>query len=177
MQEIWKPVPGYEGYYEVSSLGRIRSIDRCTKNRWGSETFHRSQVMKCRIFKNGYAHVKLTKDGKRYEPSVHRLVAIAFIPNPNELPQVNHIDGDKANNTVQNLEWCTGSENQLHSRRVLNRVCGLPRKAVMCLETGITYESSHHAARAMKLNPGGIYRVCEGVISHTGGMHFTYIQT
>lgn len=177
MQEIWKPIPGYEGYYEASSLGRIRSVDRYTHNGWGSYTYHKSQLMKCRIVSNGYAHVKLTKNGQRSEPLVHRIIAVVFLPNPFNLPQINHRDGNKANNAVSNLEWCTGSDNQLHSRRILKRVCGKKRKPVICLETGIRYETAHHAARDMRLNPASIYYVCEGRNKHAGGFHFSYIKT
>ncbi len=176
MDEIWKPIPGYEGYYEASNLGRIRSVDRYTRNRWGSKTFHKSQFMKCRVVTNGYTHVKLTKKGKKCEPLVHRIIASLFVPNIDNLPQVNHIDGNKKNNCASNLEWCTNSENQLHSRRVLKRICGLPRKPVMCIETGEFFETAHHAARALNLNAAGIYSVCEGRNSHTGGWHFKYVD-
>ena len=176
MSEIWKPIPGYEGYYEASTYGRVRSVDRYTINRWGSKTFHGSQIMKCRKFKNGYMHVKLTKNGKGVEPSVHRLIAITFIPNPGNLSQVNHIDGNKSNNYITNLEWCSSSENQLHSRRVLNRICGLTRKKTLCIDTGEIFDSTHHAARAFNLSPGGVYNVCIGKNKHTGGMHFKFVD-
>ena len=97
MNEEWRPIPGYEGYYEVSNIGRVRSPNRYTKSGWGTPVFHPSQMMKCRVVSNGYRHVKLTKDGRRWEPLVHRLVAEAFLPNPQNLPQVNHKDGDKSN--------------------------------------------------------------------------------
>ena len=174
MNEEWRPIPGYEGYYEVSNIGRVRSLNRYTKSGWGTPVFHPSQMMKCRVVSNGYRHVKLTKDGRRCEPLVHRLVAEAFLPNPQNLPQVNHKDGDKSNDIVSNLEWCTHSDNQLHSRRILKRVCGLPRKRVECIDTGEVFETAHHAARAYNLNPGGVYYVCEGKNRHAGGMHFKY---
>lgn len=175
MDEIWKPIPGYEGYYEASSCGRIRSVERYTRNRWGGYTHRKAQLMKCRIVANGYAHVKLTKNGQSAEPLVHRLIADSFLPNPTDLPQVNHIDGNKTNNAVSNLERCTESDNQLHSRRILKRICGKKHKPVICLETGICYETAHHAARDMELNPAGIYYVCEGKNKHTHGLHFSYI--
>lgn len=175
MTEVWKEIEGYEGYYEVSSFGRVRSIDRYVKGRWDAQIFCASRFMKCKRVKNGYLHVKLTKDGERKEPLVHRLVASAFIPNPEGLEQVNHIDGDKTNNNVDNLEWCSASQNQLHSRRVLKRICGHPRKPVICLENRKVYESAHHAARDLGLNPAGIYYTCEGRNKQTGNMHFEYV--
>lgn len=90
-------------------------------------------------------------------------------------PRDGRTDGNKTNNAVSNLEWCTGSDNQLHNRRILKRICGKKHKPVICLETGICYETAHHAARDMGLNPAGIYYVCEGKNKHTHGLHFSYI--
>ena len=176
MEEVWRPIPDYEGYYEASNMGRIRSVDRYVKNYWGSTTFLKSRIMVCYIAKTGYMQVKLSKNGVEKKPLVHRLVALTFLPNPLQLPQVNHIDGDKTNNNVTNLEWCTGSDNQLHSRRILNRVCGMKRKPVICLENGKIYESVSHAARELKLYPKNIAKVCKGKYGKTGGMHFKYVE-
>ncbi len=97
--EIWKDIPGYEGHYQASSLGEIRSIkNECV-------------LLKGDIQKNGYRRVYLWKDGKKKNCLVHRLVASAFIENPNEYTDVNHIDEDKSNNNVNNLEWCTHKYN------------------------------------------------------------------
>lgn len=98
--EQWKPVPGYEGLYEVSNQGQVK----------GPKGF-----IKPKIQYNGYARTELWKKGLRYRPSIHRLVAEVFIPNPENKPQVNHLDGNKLNNNVSNLEWCTVQENLLHS--------------------------------------------------------------
>ena len=133
-------------------------------------------TMVCYIAKTGYMQVKLSKNGVEKKPLVHRLVALTFLPNSLQLPQVNHIDGDKTNNNVTNLEWCTGSDNQLHSRRILNRVCGMKRKPVICLENGKIYESVSHAARELKLYPKNIAKVCKGKYGKTGGMHFKYVE-
>lgn len=104
-EEIWRPIEGYEGLYEVSSYGRVRSLDmyvRCKSYR-----LHKGKVLSPIINTNGYLFVGL--QGKRF--SVHRLVAQAFIPNPQGLPQVNHIDENKSNNNVDNLEWCDAKYN------------------------------------------------------------------
>jgi DNA-binding XRE family transcriptional regulator len=103
--EIWKPVKDYEGIYEVSSLGRVRKVVN-------GLILHQSNS-------GGYRRVSLQKDGKGKSESVHRLVAKAFLPNPDMLPVVNHRDEDKANNCVENLEWCTSSYNIRHNELYL----------------------------------------------------------
>jgi len=110
MIEEWKDIKGYEGYYQVSNLGRVRSMPR---------TIHRKKFgnvyVKCHILKStesfGYKYVSLCK-GSQKRLRIHRLVAEAFIPNPDNLPQVNHKDEDKSNNRADNLEWCTQEYNQ-----------------------------------------------------------------
>ena len=120
MSETWKPVAGYEGLYEVSDLGRVRSLDmfQFRSNGWVECTFR----VKGRVLKpyrtgkgEGYQTVELHKNGKGTNKKVHRLVAEAFIPNPEFLPEVNHIDGDKNNNVVSNLEWASGKDNMRHA--------------------------------------------------------------
>lgn len=108
--EIWKNIEGYEGYYQVSNLGRVKSLPR--GKQWPYRQTH-NNIRKQHI-KNGYLQVNLSKDNKVKWVGVHRLVAMAFIPNPNNHPQVNHIDECKTNNVVTNLEWCTQSQNQMH---------------------------------------------------------------
>ena len=103
MNEIWKPIVGYEGLYEVSNLGNVRSLNY---NGTGE-----IKIMKPGISKNGYLQVLLYINGKRKMYKVHRLVAQAFIPNPDNKPQINHKSEDKTLNTVDNLEWTTAKEN------------------------------------------------------------------
>lgn len=105
--EVWKPVVGYEGLYEVSSFGRVRSIDRITTNSLGRKYFSKGVILKWALNRGGYPIVGLSLHGKYYSRTIHRLVAEAFIGNPNNLPSINHKDEDKTNNKVENLEFCT----------------------------------------------------------------------
>lgn len=107
--EVWLPVKGYEGLYEISNYGRVKSLPKIRGRALSEE-----KLLKTRIT-NGYVMVGLRKNGKLFNASVHRLIAQAFIPNPECKPQINHIDGNKQNNSVNNLEWCTASENTIHA--------------------------------------------------------------
>lgn len=127
MTEFWRAVPGYEAAYEVSCLGRVRSIPRLTLRgrRVGGG------IMRCARGNNGYYNVTLKVDKSVKRFGVHQLVARAFIPNPEELPEIHRIDGDLANNSVDNLEWVTHAENMrraaLNGRRPLGEAHGLHR--------------------------------------------------
>lgn len=113
--EVWRPVVGWEGLYEVSNLGRVRSLVRYYDiiNKLGIPMHIKrgGKVLNSKVMPNGYIIVRLHKDGEETNALAHRLVAQAFIPNPYNLPVVNHKDQDKANNRVENLEWCTISYN------------------------------------------------------------------
>lgn len=113
MREIWKPIANYEGIYEISNLGNIRSLDRVIySNRWDKNQFIKGKNLKPFLAANGYLRIELTdRDGDRKKFPVHRLVASTFIPNPNNYPQINHKDEDKTNNSISNLEWCTAKYN------------------------------------------------------------------
>lgn len=115
-EELWKPVAGYEGRYEVSNLGRVRSLDMRKRIGGGWTMLHRGRVLKASPDANGYPVVNI-----RPHTLVHRIVAIAFIPNPEKRPQVNHKNGNRADCRAENLEWATASENTLHAFRVLHR--------------------------------------------------------
>lgn len=114
--EHWKPAPTLEGYYEVSSAGRIRSLPRKTR----SSTI-KGQLIKLQTDKDGYQTFHSAKNGVRRHEKVHRLVALAFIPNPEGLSDVNHIDEDKTNNTAANLEWLTTRDNIHHGTNLERR--------------------------------------------------------
>ena len=113
--EIWKDIKDYEGYYQVSNFGKIKSLDRIVKDK-GKERYQHLKEKEIHSTDNGrgYQIVSLRKDDKRKNKYVHRLVAEAFIPNPNNLSEVNHKNLNKKDNTVDNLEWCTNVENKRH---------------------------------------------------------------
>ena len=143
--EVWRPIAGYEGLYEVSNFGRVRRIFR----------YGREHIRPCKpkITKDGYFETTLVKDCKPKHIRTHRLVAQAFCENPESKPEVNHIDGDKLNNCADNLEWCTSSENQKHAYRIgLQQVCGgaiLNRKKVKCIELDVETESLNAMQRVL----------------------------
>ena len=113
--EIWKDIPEYEGVYQVSNLGRIRSLDREITYANRKTGLYKGRIMKLKMSKYGYVVFHFSVDNKKKAISVHRLVAETFIPNPDNKPCVNHIDCNRANNKVSNLEWCTHKENVQHS--------------------------------------------------------------
>lgn len=111
-KEIWKEIPNTNGEYSASSLGRIRSNSRIVIRRNGQAYTVTEKIRALHVTEDGYLRLNLGKYGQRY---AHRLVAEAFIPNPEHLPQVNHKDGDKQNNTLDNLEWTTHKQNMAHA--------------------------------------------------------------
>lgn len=114
-QEIWKDIVGYEGSYMVSSFGRIKSLERNVIGANGKRVFVRERIMRQTYHVKGYKMVALTVGNRQKRCTVHRLVALSFIPNPENKPQVNHIDGKKMNNNFSNLEWVTPIENLAHA--------------------------------------------------------------
>lgn len=114
-KEIWKDIQGYEGLYQVSNFGRVKSLDRYVNAKLGSKMMRKGVIMTLQTSHKGYNVVMLHKNCKGHQQQVHRLVAIAFIPNPLNKPQVNHMDCNKKNNHISNLEWATQDENMHHA--------------------------------------------------------------
>lgn len=151
--EIWKSIPGYEGYYEASNLGRIRSVERKIPHPMllTGQTIH-SKILKLNKDADGYFVLSIQKEGKTLFTFAHRLVAMAFIPNPDNKPCVNHKDGNKQNNHVENLEWCTVLENNRHAHRTglhpgTNAFSNPRCVKIRCIQTGKTFISMGEAAR------------------------------
>ena len=115
MSEEWRSVVGYEGLYEVSNTGQVRSLDRYVKGK--SYRLHKGKVLSPGKNSRGYLSAVLSYNGKHKAITVHRLVAEAFLPNPDNLPEINHKDEDKTNNSVDNLEWCDRSYNNNYGTR------------------------------------------------------------
>ena len=113
--EVWKYIKGFEGYYEVSTLGRVKSVERFVKSGNGAKRLIREKILKPMLDKDGYLRVNLKKQQKGKTVNIHRLVASSFIENPEKKPQVNHKNGIKNDNSLHNLEWVTLSENRQHA--------------------------------------------------------------
>lgn len=144
--EIWKDIKGYEGLYQVSNLGRIKSLDRKVKTgiKYNEYKISKSKILKLNQKRNGYLSVDLSKENTVKTISVHRLVALNFIPNPENKEEVNHINAKKYDNRVENLEWVTKEENKKHAK--LNKLYYNPkRKRVRCKQTNRIFESSYNA--------------------------------
>ncbi len=116
--EKWSEIAGYEGIYEISTNGNIHSVTRNIGNRWGTVTLVHGKALKPKVDDGGYLVIGLCKDGKKTFFSIHRLVALTFIVNPEDKKTVNHKDGDKKNNNMCNLEWATQIEQMAHARQL-----------------------------------------------------------
>lgn len=141
--EIWKDITGYEGYFQVSNLGNFRSLDRIIKYKNSGTRLYPGKSLLTETIVEGYQRIVLMKDAVKKRYMCHRLVAQEFIPNPENKPFVNHINGNKADNRVENLEWCTQSENELHGYRTLgNTMTGKTYpKRIKCIETDTIFPS------------------------------------
>lgn len=159
-QEIWKDITGYEGLYQVSNLGRVKSL----KN-------DKEKILKPAISSKGYLFVNLYKQQKTTHYKVHRIVAKAFIPNPNNLPQVNHKDEDKTNNCVINLEWCTAKYNINYGTAIERR-----SKQVLCVETNKIYQSLSEIKRQLGFGIGNIWSCCNSKIKQAYGYTWRYVN-
>lgn len=169
--ETWKPIIGYEGLYEVSNYGNIRSLFRYKK------------VLKPWPTSIGYLMVYLSKDNSRKAFLVHRLVASAFLENPDNKPQVNHLDEDRTNNNVSNLEWCTRKENHnygSHKKKLSKAHINHPKKSksiAQCTKDGeliSVFPSISEATRKTGISKSNICACCQGKRNTCKGFVWRY---
>ena len=164
MEEIWKDVEDFEGLYQVSNLGRIKSVFREGTKGGIIKQFSAKGYMKVNLHKNGEEHFIYT----------HRIVAIAFVPNPNKKPQVNHINGNKHDNRAINLEWNTSAENLEHSiengLRSLRKVGQFKNGELVAI-----YRSCNYAAQKTHIQYATIYRCLNGIFKQAGGFEWRYL--
>ena len=169
MKEIWRDIKGYEGKYMVSNTGKVKSLNY---NRTGKEG-----IMESHVNVYGYLRVKLCKDGRKKWYMINRLVAQAFLPNPDNLPEVNHKDEDKTNNCVDNLEYCSSSYNKNYGTRT-KRSAEKLSKPVFSVnkESGLImwWQSAHEAERCTGINQGHICACCNGKLKSAGGHIWFY---
>lgn len=180
MVEMWRPVKGFESIYEISSLGRVRSLDRLV-NKWNGQRTVVGKIKTPTKNKHGYLYVDLYKNGVKTRFTIHRLVAAAFIPPVAGKPLVNHIDGNKQNNILSNLEWVTNQENQQfavstgqsknigdNSSRatpVIQYKNGIEVKRWKCIKT---------ASRALNIQQANISACCANRRKTAGGYSWRY---
>lgn len=165
--EIWKDVVGYEGYYQVSNLGNVRSVDRVVNVRNGTK-ISKGKRLKPSTNKQGYLFVPLSKENDVSLARVNRIVAQAFIPNPDNLPAVNHIDRNRTNNKVSNLEWCTIEYNNRYSTAKAIVQYNLSGSKVA------EWEAISDAAKETGINLSNIAQCCRGFRKTAGNYIWRY---
>ncbi|HFI0937751.1 TPA: NUMOD4 domain-containing protein [Streptococcus suis] len=165
--EIWKDVRGYEGYYMVSNKGRVKSC-------------YTKKILKQQLKKTGYLQVVLYKDRKPKSWLVHRLVGIAFIPNPENKEQVNHIDEDKTNNCLENLEWLSPDENANFGTRNYRFSSKIKKRVIQMDLSGKvikTFDSAIDAAKETGLKSQGIARAARGERKKYSGFKWKFLES
>ena len=169
IKEEWRDIVGYENLYQISNLGNVKSL------KYGKE-----RILKPAKDGKKYSIVNLCKQGKMKTYKVHRLVAQAFIPNPNNFRELNHIDEDKTNNCVSNLEYCDSKHNcnyGTRNKRIAESNINHPNKSkqVMCVETGKIYPSTMEIQRQLGFASSNISAVCIGKYKQAYGFHWRYV--
>lgn len=180
--ETWKAIKGYEGLYEISDLGRVKSLPKRHKNRFGYVTT-KERIMKQTPTRKGYLRVSFGSGKKKKSFLVHRLVGIAFIENTENKEQINHINGIKNDNRIDNLEWCTNTENTRHSFKHLGRKSPFKGKfgknhnrsiSVLCLNTNTRYGSMREAMRETGISDSSIGKCCKGEVLSVKGLRWSF---
>ena len=180
--EIWKDIEGYEGLYQVSNMGRVKSVERTVRNGRGYRIVP-EKIKEPYDNGHGYLLVALYKDGNREQPLVHRLVATAFLENPDNLPEVNHKDENKYNNCMDNLEYCSRLYNNTYNgraKKVGEKNTNNPKisKPVFSInkESGLImwWESIMEAERCTGIYNGNISKCCQGKAKSAGNHIWFY---
>jgi hypothetical protein len=176
LMEAWKDIPGYEGLYQVSNLGRVKSLARYRMNNGNSQTFVEERILKPFICGKGYCKVELSKNGTAKPYGVHRLVATAFLTNINNYPQVNHKDENKLNNNAENLEWCDNFYNVHYGTGI--RRCADKRSVPVIARNIITNEVIIYKSMACAVTDGfdrsNISKCCRGIYKQYRGFTWMY---
>lgn len=177
-EEIWKTYPDYP-FIEASNLGRIRTKDRTIIHKDGVKQFIKGKVLKQYHHKNGYMYVGISYKGKKISLRVHRIVATCFLPNPNNLPQINHKDCNRANNNVSNLEWCTAQYNMNYKEKYgISYKEGTPKKATLAINLDtfeiLLFKSQREAGEKLGISYQNINKVVKGQRDKAGGYWFAY---
>lgn len=175
--EIWKDIKNYEGLYQVSNLGKIKSIDRMVNCK---DNYSKKILGRYLCFtqdKDGYLMCSLWKKNKGQTVKVHRVVCSSFKENIESKPQVNHIDGDKKNNNIENLEWVNNSENNKHAYKIgLKKPC--QKKAVyvynLNMDLLFSFDNIHEASRVTNVDRSNLTKVCKGEFKQCKGLIFKY---
>lgn len=187
IEEIWKDIIGFEGYYQISSTGRVKSLQRLVKSArssFGYRTVH-ERFLATTIDKYGYETVRLHKEGKTFPYTIHRLVALHFVNNPDQLPSINHIDENKLNNHYTNLEWCTVKYNNTFNYRQekINELLRLkdwrnPKVLSINLEDGseVVYKGLRDAMRHTGFVRQEISKCCRGLRPSYNGFVWKFLK-
>jgi hypothetical protein len=178
--EIWKPINGYEGLYEVSNLGNVKSVERYVKHNWGNSfKVVRERILKQTCNTYGYPSVSLSKDNKKKTFPVHILVCKAFVDNPDNLEQVNHINEDKTDNRAENLEWCSLQYNINYGTRTerMSLTQSVPIYSVDTTTNDIVFYSSiSSAAKQVNTTSSNICKCLLGRCNTIRGKKWFYIN-
>lgn len=173
LNEVWKDIPHYEGLYQVSNIGRVKALPRVRENHTHGRWIQPEQIMATRLNKDGYEFLCLTgRNGKRKAERVHRLVALAFIPNPDNKPEVNHINCVRDDNRVENLEWVTREENNSYTSKCGNK----SNKCIKCIETNQIFNTSVEVSKVNGGDTGNIRKAARNQRYSVNGFHYIYIE-
>lgn len=179
MKEVWKDIPNFEGYYQVSSTGKVRSLERKFVNKRNQHRTYPSKILKPTVMPNGYLQVNLKKQGKTFRRFVHRLVATVFVPNEFGYKTVNHIDENKQNNCISNLEWCSQRYNNNYGTRLKRAIQSRSKRIALIDKDGdviATFKNSIVAGTLLKIDSRLIRGVAEGSHRTAGGYMWKYLK-